>query len=96
MPPSSAAAENVRQDSVTSSAGVTPGSMNELPAGSVTDAPKRLLPVTRRLPLELLRAGRRGTGRESELRLRRQCKWHHPVPVRAEKLRRDLCPAAFM
>jgi hypothetical protein len=47
MPASSAAAENVRQDGVTSSAGVTPGSMNELPAGSVTDAPKRLLLVTR-------------------------------------------------
>jgi hypothetical protein len=42
---SSAASENVRHVSVTGLAGVIPGSIIELPAGSVTDRSIRSLPV---------------------------------------------------
>ncbi len=45
MPASSAASENVDQESVTSLLGTAPGSTLELPAGSVTEAPKRSLCV---------------------------------------------------
>jgi hypothetical protein len=41
----SAAAANVRNVSVTGRAGVTPGSIMELPAGTVTEKPNRWLPV---------------------------------------------------
>ena len=37
----------VGQERVTSAAGVTPGSTRELPAGMVTEAPKRSDPVKR-------------------------------------------------
>ena len=47
MPASSAASENVDQESVTSLLGTAPGSTLELPAGSVTEAPKRSLCVKR-------------------------------------------------
>ena len=47
IPASSAAAENVAHDSVTSFAGVIPGSTRELPAATVTEAPKASLPVNR-------------------------------------------------
>src|SRR5438477_4270120 len=47
MPASLAASENVDQESVTSLLGTTPGSTLELPAGSVTEAPKRSLWVNR-------------------------------------------------
>jgi hypothetical protein len=39
MPASSAAIEKVLHDSLTSKAGVTPGSINELPAFTTADAP---------------------------------------------------------
>lgn len=47
IPAWSAALEKMSQDSVTSAAGVIPGSTDELPAGKVTDAPKRSLSVNR-------------------------------------------------
>ena len=42
-----AASENVVHESVTGLVGVIPGSIEELPAGSVTDMPNRSLPVAR-------------------------------------------------
>src|SRR6266540_1236293 len=47
MPASSAESENVDQESVTSLLGTAPGSTLELPAASVTAAPKRSLCVKR-------------------------------------------------
>src|SRR3954447_21038233 len=45
MPAWSAASWNVRQERVTGRAGTRSGSMLELPAGKVTDAPKFSFPV---------------------------------------------------
>ena len=45
MPAWLAASEKVAQVSVRSTAGVRPGSILELPAGKVTEPPKRSLPV---------------------------------------------------
>jgi hypothetical protein len=48
IPASSAASEKVSHCSTTARDGVIPGSILELPAGSVTDAPNFSLPVHRR------------------------------------------------
>src|SRR6267142_5971418 len=48
IPASFAATVNVGQDNVTGAAGVTPGSIFELPAGNVTESRKRSLPVHNR------------------------------------------------